>query len=357
MGEQRERLGRRGLGQLDDDGSLDHGSGHDDGSLDHGSGHDGGPTTAPATTVAPTTAPATTVAPTTAPATTVDDGAPTTAPATTAPPTTAPATTAPSTVVASAEAQTATDAAMGYEILHALPDSVVDVYLDGELSAAGFAPGMLAGPLLFADDVSSLSLFPTMDDPPILAAARADESLLDVPLDQDRPGTLVITLDGEQPVAEFFTDDLSPVPAGQGRLTLVPVGDTVGSPTIDGVALTSPPEPVLLPAGPHEVVVSSPSGDVVFSATVDVPEGALTTGFIRPTGGVGAPGSGNEPVALAIRRVTGLVSAPTGIPSGDGGLLGERGTDGLGPALVMMTLLGLAGLVVQRRRVLRPDER
>ncbi len=338
------------------------------------------PTTVPSTTVASSTVASTTVASTTVPSTTVpattvasttvprprclDHGASTTVPSTTvasttvAPTTVASTTVAPTTVpVPAAQAQTATEAAAGYEILHALPGPVADVYLDGELSAAGFAPGMLAGPLALTDDVAVLSLFPAVDDPPGLAAARVETPILEVPLGPVQPGTLVIAPDGDRAVAESFLDDLSTVPAGQGRLTVVPLADGIGSISVDGAPLASPPVPIVVPAGPHEIVVSGPTGAPLLAVTVDVPEGVLTTAFIRPTGGTGAPGSGDEPVALAIRRVTGLVSAPIGIPSGDAGLLARRGPDGLGPALVMMALLGAAGITIQRRRAVRPDRR
>ena len=318
-------------------------------------------TTAPATTAAPET----TLAPeTTAPATTA-------APETTAPATTARATTvAESTVssetgsVSTTEAPTTSEiaappapsleravAAQSYEILHAIPGVSADAYLDGELAAADFGDGMVAGPIAIDQGLGMLTMFSAIDSPPADLADRTDEPLIETSLDGTAPGTLVVYLDGDTPTVAAFENDLGNTPPGQARVAIQQFSPEVASVSIDG-------EPVVidsslaadvsleLPAGPHTIVLQDADGTVLVEETIDLADGQLASLFVRP----GADGAG---AALSVRSVTGLASAPVGIPSGTGGLLGEERPEGLVAAFSMMVVLGSAGVLLQRRRARR----
>ena len=96
--------------------------------------------------------------------------------------------------------------------------------------------------------------------------------------------------------------------------------------------------------GKHRVQVGAADGSVLLDQVIDAPEGQLTSAWIR--GGAG------EDFTTSIRRIAGLDTAPTGIPSGNSGLVGDRPSNGLVASLI--TMMGLSGLgMALHRRWLR----
>lgn len=254
-------------------------------------------------------------------------------------------------MIAPATADTAGDAVLS--VLHGIPDTPVDVYVNGELTLDDFQPGDLAGPLdLPAGDYEVALTAPdaTDDSSPVLGPVT-------LTLDADTNYTAVAHLDESgAPTVTPYVNDLSPTAAGEGRLTVrhdaaAPAVDVLagGTPVIEGLA--NPDEASLdLPAGTVEasVAAAGTTDPVIGPAPVEIQEGVLTIVY--------AWGSlEEENLDLAVQTITGLHSAPDGVNSGTGGQLAQR--DAQQQAMVwliggLVVALGLAAasVVVVRQR-------
>lgn len=250
-----------------------------------------------------------------------------------------------------APATAAEDAAM-LSVLHGVPDLTVDVYVDDELTLDDFAPGDLAGPLELPAGTYSVA---------ITAADAADASEpaigpVDLPLEAGGNYTAVAHLDAEgNPTATLFTNDVSEIAAGQGRLT---VRHTAAAPAVDVLAggeavisgLENPDEATLdLPAGTVSAAVAAAgtTEPVLGPADVEVAEGTLTIAYAW-----GSLEDGN--LALAVQTVTGMHSSPDGVPAGVAGLVATNSPEqqlGTWAAAGFAALAALALAVVGVRRM------
>ncbi|QTE29299.1 DUF4397 domain-containing protein [Pengzhenrongella sicca] len=232
-------------------------------------------------------------------------------------------------------------------VLHAVPGLTVDVYVNGERTLDDFTPGSLAGPLDLPPGTYTVA---------ITAADAADASApaigpIDLPLAADMNYTAVAHLDAAgAPTATLFTNDISTTAAGQGRLTArhtaaAPAVDVLagGSPVISG--LVNPQEEVLnLPAGTISAAVAAAgtTAPVIGPADVNVAEGVNTIVYAW-----GSLEAGN--LQLAVQTISGLHSAPGGVPSGELGLAATPTSSApvlLGAAL----LVAAAGAALAGRR-------
>ncbi|MGL4257159.1 MAG: DUF4397 domain-containing protein, partial [Microbacterium sp.] len=106
-----------------------------------------------------------------------------------------------------APAQADTSATAVLSVLHGIPDTPVDVYVNGELTLDDFAPGDLAGPLDLAAGTYSVALTApdaTDDSAPVLGP-------LDLTLDAGVNYTAVAHLDeGGTPTVTPYVNDTSP---------------------------------------------------------------------------------------------------------------------------------------------------
>ncbi|GGC00097.1 DUF4397 domain-containing protein [Cellulomonas carbonis] len=231
-------------------------------------------------------------------------------------------------------------------VLHGIPDTPVDVYVNGELTLDDFQPGDLAGPLDLEAGTYSVAL--TAPD-----AADASAPVLgpiDLPLEAGMSYTAVAHLGADgAPTANLFTNDTSNTAAGEGRLTVrhvaaAPAVDVLagGSPVISG--LENPDEEVLnLPAGTVSAAVAAAgtTEPVVGPADVPVTEGTNTIVYAW-----GSLEAGN--LALATQSIEGLHSAPAGVPSGELGLADQQ--QSLAPWALTGALVVLAATAFAVRR-------
>jgi hypothetical protein len=241
-------------------------------------------------------------------------------------------------------------AADGHEaqlsVLHGIPDLVVDVYVNDELTLDDFEPGDLAGPLALPAGTYSVAI--TASD-----AADASSPVLgpiDLPLEGGMNYTAVahLTADGE-PNAALFTNDISNTAAGEGRLT---VRHAAAAPEVDilangEAAFTAVPNGaegvVDLPAGTISasvVAAGTTEPAVLGPADVNIQEGVNTIVYAW-----GSLEAGN--LALAIQTIDGLHSAPSGVPSGELGLAAQQSST---PWVVGAALLAAAGVAFAVRR-------
>ncbi|MBG6189352.1 hypothetical protein IWX64_000272 [Arthrobacter sp. CAN_A212] len=132
--------------------------------------------------------------------------------------------------VAAPAVATETGDTASLSVLHAVPDLTVDVYVNGDLTLDDFTPGELAGPLELPAGDYELAV--TASD-----AADASEPVIGpvaVTLAAGGNYTATANLDAEgAPTANFYTNDVSAVEAGQPRLT---VRHTAAAPAVDVLA-------------------------------------------------------------------------------------------------------------------------
>lgn len=217
-----------------------------------------------------------------------------------------------------APATASEDAAM-LSVLHGVPDLTVDVYVNDELTLDDFEPGDLAGPLELPAGTYSVAI--TASDAPDASSPAIGP--VDLPLEAGVDYTAVAHLDAAgEPTATLFTNNVSSIPAGQGRLT---VRHVAAAPAVDVLAggqavitnLSNPNEQTLdLAAGTVSAAVAATgtTEPVLGPADVTVSEGTLTIAY--------AWGSlEDDNLALAVQTVTGMHSSPGGVPAGAAGLV------------------------------------
>ncbi|MBG6053925.1 hypothetical protein IWX81_000315 [Salinibacterium sp. CAN_S4] len=236
-------------------------------------------------------------------------------------------------------------------VLHAVPDLPVDVYVNGALTLDDFQPGDLAGPLDLPAGTYTVA---------ITAADAADDSApaigpIDLTLAAGTSYTAVAHLaeDGA-PTATLFTNDLTTIPAGEGKLT---VRHTAAAPAVDVLAngaaaftnLTNPNEvKANLPVGTisASVALTGTTEPVIGPADVAIAEGVNTIVY--------AWGSGEAGYELAIQTIGGLHSTPGGVDAGSAGLAADPDSGMIAWAIAgIVALLAAAGFSVARVRSAR----
>lgn len=222
--------------------------------------------------------------------------------------------------VAPAQAISATTADLS--VLHGIPDTPVDVYVNGELTLDDFQPGDLAGPLdLPAGDYEvALTATDAADDSaPVLGPVT-----LTLAAGSSYTATANLNEAGD-PALNFFTNNIATTAAGEGRLT---VRHVAAAPAVDILAggapvvqsLVNPDEATLnLPVGTVSaaVALAGTTDPVIGPADVAIQDGVLTIVY--------AWGSAEDAnLALAVQTVTVGHSTPGGVNSGTAGYAAER---------------------------------
>ncbi|GAA1280455.1 DUF4397 domain-containing protein [Arthrobacter pascens] len=224
-------------------------------------------------------------------------------------------------------------------VLHGVPGLTVDVWVNGERTLDDFAPSTLAGPLALPAGSYDIA---------ITAADAADASApvigpVTVKLAARGNYTAVANLGADgKPTANLFTNDVSQIAAGKGKLT---VRHTAAAPAVDVLAggsavisnLSNPKEKTLtLDPGtvPAAVAAAGTTQPVIGPADVTVKEGTHTIVY--------AWGSlADKNLQLAVQTIDGLHSAPGSVPGGRSG----AADDGTGQAAATIGF-GAAGLAL-----------
>ena len=237
-------------------------------------------------------------------------------------------------------------------VLHGVPDLPVDVYVNGKLTLDNFKPGDLAGPLDLPAGKYTVA---------ITAADAVDDKKpvigpIDLTLAANTSYTAVAHLKADgTPTATLFTNDLSKIAAGQGRLT---VRHTAAAPAVDVLAngaaaftnLTNPKEVKAdLPVGTISaaVALTGTTAPVIGPADVAITEGVNTIVYAY-----GSAEAGN--LKLAVQTITGLHSTPGGVDSGSAGFAADPDPAMLAWGIAgLIALLAAAGFSVARVRAAR----
>ena len=228
-------------------------------------------------------------------------------------------------------------------VLHAIPDTPVDVYANGERLIDDFQPGTLTDPLQLPAGSYDLALYPA-DAPDASGNPLLSADGVAVPAGANATVVAHLTAEG-QPALTPFVNDVSAVPAGQARIT---VRHTAAAPAVDVRAggavvvpgLENPDEATLtVPAGTVSADVVVAGTDTVAIGPADLTLAEGTTNIVYAWGAEGG-------YQLAVQTISGGHSAPSGVPGGTAGLV----DDGL-PAPLMA--LSVAGLVAAGAGALR----
>lgn len=254
---------------------------------------------------------------------------------------------AAATALATAPAAAAADTATVY-VVHGIPATPVDVYVDGARALDDFRPATSAGPLQLPAGPHEVKVFPAdaadASGTPVLSA-NAD-------LTAGASVTLVAHLtEAGEPALTPFVNDVAKLAAGRARLV---VRHTAAAPAVDVLAggkavisgITNPDQKALdLPAGTvsASVAAAGTTEPVIGPADVDLEEGTAT--FVHAIGSLQ-----DKTLGLVVVTVTGLHSAPSGVPSGapSGAPSGSGAPAGLLAGLVVAVAAG--GLAVGRLR-------
>ncbi len=233
-------------------------------------------------------------------------------------------------------------------VVHGIPKTPVDVYVDGKRALDDFQPGTSQGPVDLPAGPHKVAIF---------AADAADGSgspvlSADADLPEGANVTLVAHLDADgKPTVTPFKNDVAKVAPGQARLVVrhtaaAPAVDVLagGKPVIQG--LTNPNEEELtVPAGSVSAAVAAAGSTdpVIGPADVDLKEGTAT--FVQAIGSLQ-----DKSLGLVSFTVSNLHSSPSGVPSGaPSGAPYEPGPPAWVPVLVVAALVGV--LLAARRRM------
>lgn len=231
-------------------------------------------------------------------------------------------------------------------IVHGLPRFTADIYVDGELLLSGFRPREATDPLPLTAGTYHVEIRDVGAEPDSPPALEAD---LTVPGGKDLSVIAHLDENGE-PTVSVFQNDVTQVPPGQVRLSLrhqaeAPDAQLVvdRDPALTVVASGEEDQRVI-PAGRHQIQVVDEGGEPLVSRTsLELEEGAAH--FVYLIGSMS-----EDTLDLMVQRMTGLASAPSGIATGDGGLVGQSGV----PVWAIMTILAAAlALVIRSRQTAR----
>lgn len=224
-------------------------------------------------------------------------------------------------------------------ILHAVPDTPVDVYANGAALLTNFAPGTLTDPVSLP--AGSYDLKVTAVGAGAGGAAVIEAKGVAVPADANITVVAHLSASGA-PQLTPYVNDTSMVPAGKARLT---VRHDAAAPAVDVRAggmpvftdLANPGEKsAVVAAGPvsADVVLAGSSTVVIGPADLTLKEGTSTIVY--------AWGSADKKnLKLAVQTISGMHSSPGGVPAGDGGQAAAAGST-VGSAIALIVVGGLA---------------
>ncbi|MEO8827885.1 DUF4397 domain-containing protein [Lapillicoccus sp.] len=233
-------------------------------------------------------------------------------------------------------------------ILHAVPDTPVDVYANGKALLTNFTPGTLAGPLSLPS--GSYDLKVTKVGAGAGGAAVIEAKGVNVPPNVNVTVVAHLSATGT-PELTPYVNDTSMVPAGKARLT---VRHTAAAPAVDVRAGGTPVFTGLTNPGEKSGVVAAGtvSADVVLAGTSTVVIGPANLTLKEGTNTiVYAWGSADaKNLKLAVQTISGMHSSPGGVPAGDGGQAAGSGSSAPAIALVLLGGLAAGGLVLVSTR-------
>jgi Domain of unknown function (DUF4397) len=250
-------------------------------------------------------------------------------------------------VAASPSAQAAGTAMVS--ILHAVPNTPVDVCANGKPLLSNFQPGTLTDPQNLP--AASYDLKLTAANSGCGAAAVLEAKGVNVPAGANITVVAHLSESGA-PQLTPYVNDVSAVPAGKARLTVrhdaaAPAVDVRAGGTAVITNLTNPNEKSLVTGA------GTVSADVVLAGTTTVAIGPADVTLKEGTSTiVYAWGSASQNnLKLAVQTISGMHSSPGGVNAGTGGqAAGGPATAGIELVAIGGVAAGAVALVLTRRR-------
>lgn len=252
---------------------------------------------------------------------------------------------------ASAQPQASGDQAM-VSVLHAVPGLTVDVYAGNKELIPDFKPGTLTDPMKLDAGSYDIKIFKEGEGPD---GTPAIEKKVDVPAGANATLVAHLTADGK-PTLDAYVNDMSKIPAGKARLT---VRHVAAAPAVDVRADGTPVFKDLVnpKEAKGEVAAGTVSADVVLAGTDTVAIGPAKLDLAEGTNTVVyAWGSAaDKNLQLKTESLTGMHSAPSGVPAGETGAAAahNEGVPLGALSLGAVSALTAAGLLVRLRRTAR----
>jgi hypothetical protein len=225
-------------------------------------------------------------------------------------------------------------------VLHGIPGTPVDVYVDGERALDDFAPGTTTDNLALPAGTYSVAVFPAdaADDSGQAVIGPVD---LAVPASGNVSAIAHLGADGA-PTITPFVNDTAAAAEGQGRVVVrhtaaAPAVDVLvgGQPVFSG--LTNPNEDSAdLPAGTVSASVAAAGTTEPVIGPADVP---VTAGQATIVYAIGSLEDSTLDVLVQTVPLAGGDAAPAGVPAGSGGLVDQGG---LPTSVLLATGVGLA---------------
>lgn len=208
-------------------------------------------------------------------------------------------------------------------VLHGIPGTPVDVYVNGERALDDFAPKTITDDLGLAAGSYEVAVFPA--DAADASGTPVISATLQVPGSGNVSAIAHLGADGT-PTITPFVNDVSEVPAGSGRLV---VRHTAAAPAVDVLAGDDPVFRAL--TNPNEEAAELPVGTVNASVALagttdpvigpaDVPVEAATVTAVYAIGS-----AEDETLDVLVQSLSATGGAPGGVPAGSGGLLDDGG--------------------------------
>lgn len=238
-------------------------------------------------------------------------------------------------------------------IVQGVPESEVEVEVDDSVVESSVRAGSVVGPLVLASGQHTVTF--TSGDWTVTTSFEASGPSIDVVLHWPADPA-------QQPATTVFTNDVEPVAAGKGRLTVahtavVPPADV----RVDGKVLFANiangefvTSDVPADTYPVDIVPTGGTSPLLGPVDLDVKAGALTRVFA-----IGQPRAGSmDAVVQVVSLDRGGSAAPTSVAAGSAGLVAPGRSDApRAPRQVVATigvltavLMGAAVVVVGDRR-------
>jgi hypothetical protein len=207
-------------------------------------------------------------------------------------------------------------------VVHGIPNTPVNVFVNGKSTLSDFKPGTVAGPLSLAAGTYKVTVFPAANTKgtgtPVISASATVEA--------GKNYSLVAHLTAAgKPTLTAYLNDTSTVAAGKARIIVrhdaaAPAVDVRANGAVAFKALTNQKQ------AQADLAAGSVKADVVLAGTSTVAIGPATLNLKEGTATiVYAAGSASaKTLTLVTQTINGLHSAPKGVQAGTGGLLDTR---------------------------------
>lgn len=251
----------------------------------------------------------------------------------------------------------AQDATAKVVVIHAIPDTPVDVYVNGDLTLDDFQPGTVTDPLDLPAGTYQLALTAT-------DAADASSPILEAEATVEAGGNYTIvahlTAAGD-PVITPYVNDTTPTKAGEGGVVVrhdaaAPAVDVLvgGKAVVEGLENPDSAGPLYLPVGTISASVA-PAGTtdpVIGPADVPVVEGQVTIVYAWgsleadnlavavQTIDVGTEAAEETPTDTPTTTAPSTTPVPTGVNTGNSGLA----ADSTGPSALVFAGIAMMAL-------------